>query len=170
MSAGRWALPEGVEETLPPDSWRLEALRRQLLDRYREAGFELVIPALIEHLPSAGFDGDVDAQTLKMTDPASGRLLRLRADMTPQAARIAALQFRAAAVVRLCYLGSVLRAAADGPGGPRALIQVGCEIFGQPDLSADLEALELMLLTLSTAAVAPLSVGLGHAGIYRALA
>lgn len=169
MSVARWTLPAGVEEILPPDSWRLEALRRRLLDRYREAGFELVIPALVEHLPPAGADGDLDAQALKLTDPVSGRLLRVRADMTPQAARIAAHRFRDVAVVRLCYLGSVLRAEAESPGGPRALIQVGCEIFGQSDLAADLEVLELMLLTLSTAGVAAPSVGLGHAGIYRAL-
>ncbi|MFI4980592.1 MAG: ATP phosphoribosyltransferase regulatory subunit, partial [Nevskiales bacterium] len=82
-----WMLPEGVEESLPPVSWRIEALRRALLDRYREQGYELILPPLLEHLDTllTGAGSDLEGQTFKLTDPAGGRLLGLRADMTPQA-------------------------------------------------------------------------------------
>lgn len=164
-----WMLPEGVEEMLPDAAWALEDLRRLLLERYREAGYALVVPPLIEHLDAllTGTGGDLEAQTFKLTDPASGRLLGLRADMTPQAARIAARHFADRDVVRLCYLGAVLRTQPDSPGGARAPMQVGCEIFGDPALDADLEALGLMLDTLELAGVREVHVGLGHVAIYR---
>lgn len=166
-----WMLPDGVEEWLPDMAWALEDLRARLLQCYRQRGFALVIPPPIEHLEAllTGAGGELEAQTFKLTDPMSGRLLGLRADMTPQAARIAARHFRDEATVRLCYLGSVLRARADAPGGPRAPMQVGCEIFGDTRLDADLEVLELMLATLALAELHDVHVGLGHAAIYQAL-
>ncbi|HZR36976.1 MAG TPA: ATP phosphoribosyltransferase regulatory subunit [Nevskia sp.] len=167
-----WMLPEGVEESLPPVSWRIEALRRGLLDRYREGGYELILPPLLEHLDTllTGAGSDLADQTFKLTDPAGGRLLGLRADMTPQAARIAARHFAAQPVVRLCYLGTVLRTRPDSLGGSRAPRQVGCEIFGEAGLSADLEILRLMLDTLRLAGIDHGHLDLGHVGIYRALA
>jgi ATP phosphoribosyltransferase regulatory subunit len=169
--SGLWLLPEGVEESLPPMSWRLEALRRTLLDHYRAAAYELVLPPLIEHLDSllTGAGSDLERQTFKLTDPAGGRLLGLRADMTPQAARIAARHFTAQPVVRLCYLGTVLRTQPDSLGGSRAPRQVGCEIFGEPGLEADLEILRLMLDTLRLAGLRDVHIDLGHVGIYRAV-
>lgn len=166
-----WMLPEGVEEILPPAAWALESLRGRLLTHYRGCGYELIIPPLIEHLDAlmVGAGGQLETQTFKLTDPASGRLLGLRADMTPQAARIAARHFADVREVRLCYLGSVLRTQADTPGGARAPMQVGCEIFGVPDLDADLEALGLMLDTLGLAGVDEVYVGLGHLAVYREL-
>jgi ATP phosphoribosyltransferase regulatory subunit len=167
-----WMLPEGVEEALPPVSWRIEELRRALLDRYRAQAYELVLPPLLEHLDSllTGAGSDLESQTFKLTDPAGGRLLGLRADMTPQAARIAARHYAADAVVRLCYLGTVLRTRPDSLGGSRAPRQVGCEIFGEPGLSADLEILRLLLDTLRLADVRGAHLDLGHVGVYRALA
>jgi ATP phosphoribosyltransferase, regulatory subunit len=164
-------LPEGVEELLPVDAWRLEALRRRLLDLYRESGFELVMPPLIEHLDAllTGAGRDLEAQTFKLTDPASGRLLGLRADMTPQVARIAARQCVGREAIRLCYLGTVLRTFPDGPGGPRAPMQVGCEIFGESAPAADIRIMDLMLRTLAAARVPQVQIALGHLGIYRAL-
>lgn len=166
-----WMLPDGVEEWLPDTAWALEALRARLLGCYRERGFALIVPPPVEHLDAllTGAGGELEAQTFKFTDPVSGRLLGLRADMTPQAARIAARHFRDQKIVRLCYLGSVLRARADVPGGSRAPMQVGCEIFGDTRLDADLEVLELMLETLELAELRDIHVGLGHAGIYQAL-
>lgn len=164
-----WMLPEGVEEMLPNAAWALEALRGRLLSRYRDAGYQLVVPPLLEHLEAllTGGGGELEAQTFKLTDPASGRLLGLRADMTPQAARIAARHFADQPVVRLCYLGAVLRTRPDSPGGARAPMQVGCEIFGEPGLDADIEALSLMIDTLELAGVHDIHIGLGHAAIYR---
>lgn len=168
----KWWLPEGMEEWLPPMSWRQEALRRTLLDFYRRRGYELVLTPLLEHLDAllTGAGSDLEQQTFKLTDPASGRLLGLRADMTPQAARIAARHYAGRKVVRLCYLGTVLRTRADSLGGARAPRQVGCELFGEAGIEADLEILQVMLETLKRAAVPQVHLDLGHVGIYRAIA
>jgi ATP phosphoribosyltransferase regulatory subunit len=167
-----WMLPDGVEEALPEVAWRVEALRRRLLDHYREAGYALILPPLIEHLDTllTGGGSDLESQTFKLTDPAGGRLLGLRADMTPQAARIAARHYADQPQVRLCYLGSVLRTSPDSLGGSRAPRQVGCELFGEPSLAGDFEILRLMLATLNLAGIASAHIDLGHVGIYRALA
>lgn len=171
MSIKKWMLPQGVEESLPPTSWQLEDLRRKLLDHYRRQGYELILPPLIEHLDAllTGTAQDLERQTLKLTDPVSGRLLGLRADMTPQAARIAVRRYAHQAIVRLCYLGTVLRAEADSPGGSRSPRQVGCEIFGEAGIEADLETLRLMLRTLKLSGLKRVHLDLGHVGIYRAL-
>jgi ATP phosphoribosyltransferase regulatory subunit len=161
-----------MDEWLPPMSWRQEELRRSLLDYYRRRGYELVLTPLLEHLDAllTGAGSDLDQQTFKLTDPASGRLLGLRADMTPQAARIAARRYADRKVVRLCYLGTVLRTRPDSLGGARAPRQVGCELFGEPGIEGDLEILQVMLETLKRAAVPQVHLDLGHVGIYRAIA
>jgi ATP phosphoribosyltransferase regulatory subunit len=167
----KWMLPSGVEEALPPISWQLEDLRRKLLDHYRKNRYELVHPPLIEHLDAllTGTAQDIEQQIFKLTDPDTGRLLGLRADMTPQAARIAARHYRDQAIVRLCYLGTVLRSQAGSLGGPRSPRQVGCEIFGEAGIAADLEVLRVMLKTLKLAGVKNVHLDLGHVGIYRAV-
>ncbi len=171
MNKAGW-LPEGIDEWLPPASWRQEMLRRTLLDLYRRRGYGLIATPLVEHLDAllTGTGSDLEQQTFKLIDPASGRLLGLRADMTPQAARIAARRYKDQAIVRLCYLGTVLRTKADSPGGARAPLQVGCELFGEPGIAADVEILQVMLDTLKRAAVPEVHLDLGHVGIYRAIA
>lgn len=166
-----WILPDGMEESLPQAAWRAESLRRVLLDHYRAARYELILTPFVEHLDSllTGVGADMDSVTFKLTDPASGRLLGLRSDMTPQAARIAARHFADQAAVRLCYLGTVLRTKPDALGGPRSPRQVGCELFGDVTHAADLEVLKLMLDTLSLAEVANVHLDLGHVGVYRAV-
>jgi ATP phosphoribosyltransferase regulatory subunit len=168
----RWWLPEGMDEWLPPLSWQQEDLRRALLDFYRRRGYELVVTPLVEHLDAllTGAGSDLEQQTFKLIDPASGRLLGVRADMTPQAARIAARRYADQKVVRLCYLDTVLRTRPDAPGGARAPLQVGCELFGEPGIAADIEILHVMLETLKRAAVPDVHLDLGHVGIYRAIA
>ncbi len=172
MAIKRWLLPDGMEESLPPISWRLEDLRRKLLDRYRVAGYELIFPPLVEHLDAllTGAGSDLEQQIFKFTDPSSGRLLGLRADMTPQAARIAARRYAGEASVRLCYLGTVLRSTPESQGGSRSPRQVGCELFGEPGIEADFEVLGLMLDTIALSGVQGVHLDLGHVGIYRALA
>jgi ATP phosphoribosyltransferase regulatory subunit len=147
-------------------------LRRALLDLYKRRGYGLIAPPLVEHLDAllTGTGSDLELQTFKLIDPASGRLLGVRADMTPQAARIAARRYKDQAIVRLCYLGTVLRTRPDAPGGPRAPLQVGCELFGEAGISADIEILQVMLDTLKAAAVPDVHLDLGHVGIYRAIA
>jgi ATP phosphoribosyltransferase regulatory subunit len=167
----RWLLPEHVEDVLPAEAEALEALRRTLLDHLRANGYRLVQPPLIEHLDSllTGSARDLDLQTFKVVDPMSGRLLGVRADITPQVARIDAHLFNIAGVNRLCYAGSVLRATAAPPGMTREVLQVGAELFGEPGIEGDREAIGLLLSSLGTAGCAKLHLDLGHVGVYRAL-
>lgn len=172
MSQRSWMLPDGVEEWLPPDSWDLEALRRKLLDHFRGHDYALVATPIVEHLETllTGAGSDLEQQTFKFVDPDSGRLLGLRADMTPQAARIAARRYADQPQVRLCYLGTVLRTQASNLGGARAIRQVGCELFGEAGVAGDKEILRLLLATLDCAGVQGHHLDLGHVGIYRAIA
>jgi ATP phosphoribosyltransferase regulatory subunit len=168
----RWLLPEGIEELLPPRAARVEGLRRRLLDLYRGWGYELVTPPLIEYLESllTGMGGDLDLQTFKLTDQLTGRLMGVRADITPQVARIDAHRLQREAPVRLCYLDRVLRTRPEEFGGSRSPLQVGAELYGHAGIESDVEILCLMLETLELTGVPDLHVDLGHVGIYRGLA
>lgn len=167
-----WLLPEGIEELLPPQAAQLEQLRRKLLDCYRSWGYDFVMPPFVEYLESllTGAGGDLELQTFKIIDPMTGRLLGVRADMTPQAARIDAHQLRRAAPVRLCYLGTVLHTRPEGFSGSRAPLQVGAELYGHGGIESDLEIIELTLETLALTDVRDPHVDLGHVGIFRGLA
>jgi ATP phosphoribosyltransferase regulatory subunit len=168
----RWLLPEGFEDLLPDQAEQLEQLRRELLDFYRSWGYRLIQPPFIEYLDSllTGTGHDLDLQTFKLIDQLSGRLLALRADMTPQAARIDAHRLHLEAPSRLCYLGTVLRTLPDGFAGSRSPMQVGAELFGHAGAESDVEILELMVATLSLCGVEDVYLDLGHVGIYRGLA
>ena len=171
-SKDQWLLPDGIEEVLPPEAWRLERACRELLDMFAGRGYDLIMPPLIEYLDSllTGTGNDLDIQTFKVTDQMSGRMLGLRADMTPQAARIDAHPLRRDAPTRLCYLGSVLRTRTDGFGGSRSPLQVGAELFGHAGIESDAEILELVLETLSLLEISDVHIDLGHVGIFRGLA
>jgi ATP phosphoribosyltransferase regulatory subunit len=168
----KWLLPEHVEDVLPPEADALESLRRTLLDHLRSNGYRLVQPPLIEHLDSllTGSARDLDLLTFKVVDPLSGRLLGVRADITPQIARIDAHLFNVAGINRLCYAGSVLRATAAPPGMTREVVQVGAELFGEPGIGGDREAIGLLLSSLGAAGATGLHLDLGHVGVYRAIA
>jgi ATP phosphoribosyltransferase regulatory subunit len=172
MSSDRWLLPEGVDEVLPPEAARLESLRRRVLDMYASWGYELVIPPFIEYLESllVGTGSDLDLSTFKLTDQLTGRLMGVRADMTPQVARIDARSRRAGTCSRLCYLGTVLHALPDGFTRTRSPVQVGAELYGHAGFESDCEILGLMLETLSLAGVEDVHVDLGHVGVFRGLA
>ena len=167
-----WLLPEGIEEMLPDPAWRAEVLRRQLLDMFRAWGYELVIPPMIEFVESlsAGSGRDLELQTFKLIDQLSGRLLGLRADMTPQMARIDAHALNCDGPTRLCYLGTVLHTRPDGFAGSRSPLQVGAELFGHAGPEADLEIISLMLETLAMTGLQQVHMDLGHVGIFRGLA
>jgi len=172
MNEERWRLPDGIDEVLPPEAARLEALRRELLDMYASWGYELVIPPFIDYLDSllTGTGSDLDLKTFKLTDQVSGRLLGVRADMTPQVARIDAHRLRRDAPTRLCYLGTVLHTRSDGFAGTRAPLQIGAEIFGHDGVEGDVEILRLFVATLAAAGIDNAYLDLGHVGIFRALA
>lgn len=167
----RWLLPEGIEEVLPEQANRLEQLRRKLLDTYASWGYDLVIPPLIEYLESllTGTGNDLDLQTFKLTDQLTGRLMGVRADMTPQVARIDAHQLNRETPTRLCYIGTVLHTRTDGFAGSRSPLQVGAELYGHAGIESDVEVLMLMLETLDLSGVDKPFVDLGHVGIYREL-
>ncbi len=167
MSKNRWILPDGVEEVLPSEAWRLEGLRRQLLDQMHEAGYQLVIPPLVEFSDSllTGLGEDLDLQTFKMVDQISGKTLGLRSDISPQVARIDAHSLGGQGARRLCYAGSTLKTLPNRVDGSRAPIQVGAELFGEADESADLEIMSLMLACLQQAGVKNLTLEVSHVGI-----
>jgi ATP phosphoribosyltransferase regulatory subunit len=172
MQDSPWLLPAGIDEMLPEDARCLENLRRRLLDLYDSWGYELVIPPLIEFLESllTGTGSDLDIQTFKLTDQISGRMMGIRADMTPQVARLDAHRLRRSTPTRLCYLGTVLHTLPDGFAGSRNPYQVGAELYGHAGPESDAEVLCLMLATLKATGVQDIYIDLGHVGIYRELA
>jgi ATP phosphoribosyltransferase regulatory subunit len=167
-----WLLPENIEDVLPPKAWKLEGIRRSMLDLFRARGYELVVPPLIEYLDSllTGTGSDLDLKTFKLVDQLSGRLMGVRADITPQVARIDAHLLGKNAVNRLCYVGSVLHAVPDGVYRSREPIQLGAELYGLSGVEGDVEILQLMLDALDAAGMARSQLDIGHVGIYRALA
>ncbi len=163
-----WLLPEHIADVLPAQAWRIEDLRRSLLDRSRSCGFELVIPPLLEHLDSllSGTGHELDLRTFKLVDQLSGRTLGLRADTTPQAARIDAHLLNREGVTRLCYCGPVLHTRPSGLGS-REPLQFGAEIFGHAGLEADLEVQDLALDALQSASIEGLVIDLADARLVR---
>lgn len=165
-------MPTGIEEILPHQAREMERLRRCLLDLFDTWGYDLVIPPFIDYLESllTGTGRDLDLQTFKLTDQLSGRLLGVRADMTPQVARIDAHQLRREGPTRLCYLGTVLHTRSDGFAGTRSPMQIGADIYGHAGAESDVEILRLLLVTLETAGIESAYLDLGHVGIFRGLA
>lgn len=168
----RWLLPDGIEEVLPPEAARIEAARRQVLDLFHRWGYEFVVTPHIEYLESllTGAGQDLDLRTFKVTDPASGRLMGFRADITPQVARMDAHSLRREGPSRLCYAGSVLHAQPRALSTSRSPIQLGAELYGDPSPASDVEVISLMLEMLEMAEVPDVHMDLGHVGIYRGLA
>jgi len=169
MSA--WVLPDHIADVLPSEARHIEELRRLLLDTARSYGFELVSPPLLEHIESllTGTGKALDLQTFKLVDQISGRMMGLRADTTPQVARIDAHLLNRAGVTRLCYCGPVLHTRPDRPHATREPLQLGAEIYGHDGLEADLEVLQLALDCLQAAQMGEVLVDLADARIVGAL-
>ncbi|MFO8154846.1 MAG: ATP phosphoribosyltransferase regulatory subunit [Pseudomonadota bacterium] len=166
-----WLLPEGIDEALPDEAERLEALRRTLVDLHGRWGYRLVMPPLIEYLESllTGTGNDLDLQTFKLTDQLSGRMLGVRADMTPQVARMDAHRLGRDVPERLCYQGTVLRTRPENGAHSRAPLQVGAELFGHAGIESDVEIMTLMVASLQAVGLDAIHLDLGHVGIYRGL-
>ena len=166
-----WQLPDQIADVLPSEARHIEELRRLLLDTARSYGYELVMPPLLEHLESllTGTGEALDLQTFKLVDQLSGRTLGLRADTTPQVARIDAHLLNRSGVARLCYCGPVLHTRAERPHATREPLQFGAEIYGHAGPEADLEAQVLAIEALKTAGVSSLSVDMADVRIVNSL-
>jgi len=167
-----WVLPEYFEDILPAEAARIERLRRGILDLFRTHGYELVMPPLLEHMESllTGTGHDLDLRTFKLVDQLSGRMLGVRADITPQVARIDAHLLNRKGVTRLCYCGSVLHTRPQGPGATREPLQIGAEMYGESGVAADVEILQLLCRALELAGVRNARIDIGHVAVFRAIA
>lgn len=167
----RWLLPDGVEDILPPLAGQIESLRRDVMDTCQRWGYQLVIPPLIEYLESlfTGTGHDLELQTFKLTDQLTGRMMGVRADMTPQAARIDAHTLGQDGITRLCYAGHVLHTRPRHMLTGRTPIQAGCELFGSASEAADLEVISLMLEALRVSGLPRVHLDLAHVSIYETL-
>lgn len=167
-----WILPENIADLLPPNARRLEALRRSMLDLCAGFGYELVQPPLIEYVDSllTRQDAVLDLKTFKLTDQLSGRQMGLRADITPQVARIDAHLLNRQGVTRLCYAGPILHTLPDGIMAAREPLQLGAEVYGHAGIDADVEVIELMLACLAQAEITSVHLDVGHIGLFGAIA
>lgn len=166
-----WLLPEYIEDVLPSQASLIENHRRALLDLFTVHGYQYVIPPMLEYIESltTGAGRDLDIATYKVVDQLSGRLMGVRADMTPQAARIDAHLLNETGVTRLCYAGSVLKTAPDGLAHSREPIQIGAELYGHPGVEADIEVQRLMIQALKTIGIDAVKVDLSHVDIFGSL-
>ena len=171
MIMQKWLLPEYIEDLLPGEAARVERLRRRILDLFFVHGYELVVPPMLEYLESllTGTGHDLDLKTFKLVDQLSGRMLGLRADITPQVARIDAHLLNRKGVTRLCYAGTVLHTQPSGLLRTREPMQIGAEIYGHAGLESDVEIQTLMLRALQATGVSGIHLDIGHVSVFRAL-
>ncbi len=167
----RWLLPENIADILPSEARKIEDLRRILLDRFQTYGYELVMPPMLEYLDSllTGSGQDLNLKTFKLVDQISGRTLGLRADMTPQVARIDAHLLNRQGVTRLCYAGSILHTRAAAGSSSREQLQLGAEIYGHAGWEADLEIQALLNDVLNLSQVGLITLDMSHAGLLTAI-
>jgi len=168
----KWLLPEFVEDVLPDEARAIETYRTRLLELFRVHGYELVVPPLLEYIESllSGTGHDLDLRTFKLIDQLSGRTMGLRADMTPQVARIDAHLLNREGVARLCYCGSVLHTRPRGLAATREPLQIGAEIYGHAGIESDLEIQQLLAAALAACDLAGVRLDVGHVGVFRAVA
>ena len=168
----KWVLPEYVEDILPAEAMRIERLRRSILDLFFENRYELVMPPLLEYMDSllTGTGHDLELRTFKVVDQLSGRTMGVRADITPQVARIDAHLLNRKGEARLCYCGSVLHTRPAAPGATREPIQIGAELYGAAGADADLEIQRLLCAALKLAKLKDVRLDVGHVGVFRAIA
>lgn len=166
-----WLLPEYIADILPPEARRIEAWRTRLLELFRVHGYQLVIPPMLEYLESllTGTGEDLDLRTFKLVDQLSGRMMGVRADITPQVARIDAHLLNREGVTRLCYAGPVLHARPRGLNATREPLQIGAEVYGHAGIESDLEVQRLLLAALAACGIKDARLDIGHVGVFRAL-
>ena len=168
----KWLLPEYVEDILPAEAMRIEKLRRSILDLFFASKYQLVMPPLLEYMDSllTGTGHDLELRTFKMVDQLSGKTMGVRADITPQVARIDAHLLNRKGVTRLCYCGSVLHTRPASPGATREPIQIGAEMYGSTGIDADLEIQKLLCDALKFAKLRDVRLDIGHVAVFRSIA
>lgn len=166
-----WLLPEYIEDVLPAEAARIECLRRTLLDLFRVHGYQYVIPPMLEYMESliTGVGHDLDLATFKVVDQLTGRLMGVRADMTPQVARIDAHLLNHQGITRLCYAGSVLRTKPDGLALTREPVQLGAELYGHAGVASDIEIQRLLIKALQALGISQLHIDFSHVNIFGSL-
>ncbi|MEI7574620.1 MAG: ATP phosphoribosyltransferase regulatory subunit [Methylotenera sp.] len=166
-----WLLPEYIEDVLPAEAARIECLRRTLLDLFRVHGYQYVIPPMLEYMESliTGVGHDLDLATFKVVDQLTGRLMGVRADMTPQVARIDAHLLNHQGITRLCYAGSVLRTKPDGLALTREPVQLGAELYGHAGVASDIEIQRLLIKALQAVGISQLHIDFSHVNIFGSL-
>src|SRR6266702_4181354 len=171
MAVRNWLLPENIEDILPPQAQGIERMRAKLLELFRVHGYQLVIPPMLEYLESllTGTGHDLDLRTFKLVDQLSGRMMGLRADITPQVARIDARLLDRKGVTRLCYAGSVLLTRPRGLDSTREPLQIGAEIYGHAAIESDLEIQALLVQALAACGVSGARLDIGHVAVFRAV-
>jgi ATP phosphoribosyltransferase regulatory subunit len=171
MPHSNWLLPEYIQDMLPDEAYQIERMRGNVLELLRLSGYQLVVPPLLEYAEALLVNGsqDMHLRTFKLVDQLSGRTLALRADITPQVARIDAHLLNCQGITRLCYAGSVLHTQPAGVMRTREPLQIGAELYGHAGLDSDIEIQRLMLQSLATLGIAGVHLDLGHVSIFRAL-
>ena len=166
-----WLLPEYIEDVLPAEAARIETLRRTLLELFKVHGFQYVIPPMLEYMESliTGAGHDLDLATFKVVDQLTGRLMGVRADMTPQAARIDSHLLNHQGITRLCYAGSVLRTKPDGLAQTREPLQLGAELYGHADVDSDIEIQRLLIKGLQAIGIEQVHIDFSHVNIFGSL-
>jgi ATP phosphoribosyltransferase regulatory subunit len=167
----KWVLPEYIEDILPAEAMRIETLRRKILDLFFRNDYELVVPPLLEYMDSllTGTGHDLELRTFKVVDQLSGRMMGLRADITPQVARIDAHLLNRKGVTRLCYCGSVLHTRPAGASATREPIQIGAEMYGEPGIEGDVEVQRLLCRALAAAGAKGVRLDIGHVAVFRSI-
>jgi ATP phosphoribosyltransferase regulatory subunit len=166
-----WLLPEYIEDVLPAEAMRIEVLRRKLLDLFKVHGYQYVIPPMLEYMESliTGVGHDLDLATFKVVDQLTGRLMGVRADMTPQAARIDAHLLNHQGITRLCYAGSVLRTKPDGLALTREPLQIGAELYGHAGIESDIEIQRLLIKALQAIGIDEVHLDFSHVNVFGSL-
>lgn len=171
MKMHNWLLPEYIEDVLPAEAARIETLRRVLLDLFKVHGYQYVIPPMLEYMESliTGAGHDLDLATFKVVDQLTGRLMGVRADMTPQAARIDAHLLNHQGITRLCYAGSVLRTTPDGLARTREPLQLGAELYGHAGIESDIEIHSLLIKALQSIGITQVHLDFSHVNVFGSL-
>ncbi len=147
-------LPAGLSDGLPPDAAFEADVRERLVAAFIARAFERVSPPLVEFEDNLlnGTGAAMASQTFRLMDPVSQRMMGLRADITPQVARLATTRLaHASRPLRLCYAGEVLRVRGSQLRPERQFTQAGAELIGAADAGADAEV--ILMATAALAAV-----------------